>query len=197
MHSRSQPDESARARELRRRFAALEADGDRNGLARRVRAGLVGILPRKAPPIVFDEHGKTFLEISCDGQRITGWVHADASRARGTRTRWRADLTRPWNVPDGHFDGVLLADVSGLLSYTVNLELVSELYRALRCKSSARVTAPCTEEPSAQRSVWTVDSMTELLEAVGFENVTEVAVQAGFAVEGTKPAASEESTVAA
>jgi predicted SAM-dependent methyltransferase len=125
-----------------------------------------------------------------------------------SRADWMLDLSKPLNCDNDYWDGVLIEHVNEHLLYSQNYLLFKELFRTLRSKGVLRIVVPDLNhylswnelrlnEPKMDRykslpeaisnltqnhahvSVWNKELLQEVLEDIGFVEITETGYMNG------------------
>jgi predicted SAM-dependent methyltransferase len=155
---------------------------------------------RKAPP----DLGETnLLNLGCGPHIFEGWVNADdyafkrGMREQAFRPNWRLDITRPWNCPADHWDGVFTEHVLEHVSYSEAIATLRECLRTMKSGAWVRISVPDVKtyvdyyegrlakpefapiphpavgisfltQMHLHRSTWDADLMTRVLTEIGF-----------------------------
>jgi predicted SAM-dependent methyltransferase len=155
---------------------------------------------RRPPPPVAEP---CFLNLGCGPHIFEGWVNADdyafkrGLREQAFRPNWRLDITRPWNCPADHWDGVFTEHVLEHVSYSEAIFVMRECLRTLKPGAWLRISVPDVRtyvelyegrlsrpefapiphpavgisfltQMHMHRSAWDADLMTRVLTEIGF-----------------------------
>jgi predicted SAM-dependent methyltransferase len=172
---------------------------------------LGGALFRRPPPDV----GETqLLNLGCGPHIFAGWVNADdyafkrGLREAAFRPNWRLDITRPWNCPGEHWDGVFSEHVLEHVSYSQAIFALGECLRTMKTGAWIRISVPDVRayvdlyegraarpefapiphpavgisfltQMHLHRSAWDADLMTRVLTELGFAGARAAAFGVG------------------
>ena len=111
----------------------------------RLERALGGAFFRRPPPRIAEPR---LLNLGCGPHIFEGWVNADdyafkrALREQAFRPNWRLDLTRPWNCPADHWDGVFTEHVLEHVSYSEAISALRECLRTMKPGAWLRISVP-------------------------------------------------------
>jgi predicted SAM-dependent methyltransferase len=177
----------------------------------RLERALGGAFFRRPPP----EAGEPrLLNLGCGPHIFEGWVNADdyafkrGLREAAFRPNWRLDITRPWNCPADHWDGVFTEHVLEHVSYSEAIFVMRECLRTMKRGACLRISVPDVRtyvdfyegrlsrpqfapiphpavgisfltQMHLHRSAWDADLMTRVLTEIGFADARAVSFGVG------------------
>ena len=177
----------------------------------RLERALGGVFFRRPPPPIAEPR---LLNLGCGPHVFEGWVNADDYAFKRTlrepafRPNWRLDITRPWNCPADHWDGVFTEHVLEHVSYAEAIAALRECLRTLKPGAWLRISTPDVkvyvdfyegrfERPEfapiphpavgisfltqmhLHRSAWDADLMIRVLSEIGFADARAASFGAG------------------
>jgi predicted SAM-dependent methyltransferase len=169
---------------------------------------------RKTPPAIRHSSGKRYMNMGCGKRHAKGFVNADFYRFHEkllpsrTGPDWMLDITRKFNCPSNHWNGVFMEHTNEHLSYTENYYMLTELHRTMVPGGRLRLVVPDLDRylqfkllqtdfvkfqryhslPEAvsnltqghgHRSVWNAELLVEVLSEIGFATVQEMTFREG------------------
>src|SRR5262245_31594206 len=155
---------------------------------------------RRPPPTVGEPR---LLNLGCGPKIFDGWGNADdyafkrTLRQRAFRPNWRLDITRRWNCPTDHWDGIFTEHVLEHVTYSEAIGVLRECLRTMKPGALVRISVPDVRtyvglyegrlarpevaripQPAVgisfftqmhlHRSAWDADLMTRILTEIGF-----------------------------